>query len=68
MRTTIANLSNEALEQNIANIYWSAAKQAPGVALKESGNLGLLWEEFDYRYQEDTISDDTDWTERQDWE
>lgn len=68
MKTTIENLSNESLEQNIANIYWNAAKEAPGVTLKESGNLGLLWEEFDRRFDAREIERDSDWTPKQDWE
>lgn len=61
MKTTIENLSNERLEQEISNIYWTAAKEAPGVTLKETGNLGLLWEEFDERLEVGAISPDTDY-------
>lgn len=68
MKDTIAKFSPERLESEIANIYHLAAKEAPGVTLREVGNLGLLWEEFDYRYQEGLIANDTDWTERQEWE
>lgn len=68
MKTTIENLSNERLEAEISNIYWTAAKQAPGVTLKETGNLGLLWEEFDRRYSAREIDKDTEWTPRQEWE
>lgn len=70
MKTTIANLSAERLEQEIANIYMTAAKENPPIQVQETeGSLiEMLWGEFDYRYQEGTVSRDTDWTERQDWE
>lgn len=68
MKTTISNLSNERLEAEISNIYWSAAKEAPGVILKESGNLGLLWQEFDERFAAGTIDRDSDYEPVEDWE
>lgn len=68
MKTTISNFSNERLESEIANIYYAAAKEAPGVALRETGNLGLLWDEFDRRFDAREIDQDTEWTPRQEWE
>lgn len=68
MKTTIAGFSNERLESEISAIYWRAAKEAPGIRLRETGNLALLWEEFEERLAEGTIPDDTEWTEKEEWE
>lgn len=68
MKTTVKILSNERLESEISAVYYRFAKEAPGVTPREEGLLGLMWEEFDSRYQEGLIANDTDWTERQEWE
>lgn len=68
MKTTIKGFSNERLEQEIANIYYAVAKEAPGVTLRETGNLGLLWQEFDERLEVGAINPDTDWSPREEWE
>ena len=65
MKTTIKGFSNEKLEDQIARIYTSAAKEAPGVTLQEKGNLGLLWQEFDERLEAGAINPDTDWSEKE---
>lgn len=62
MKTTISNFSNERLESEIANIYHSVAQEAPGVTLRETGNLSLLWQEFDERFAAKTIDRDSDYT------
>lgn len=49
MKETIQKLSNERLESEIANIYWSAHEVSPGKRLMETGLLADLWSEFDSR-------------------
>lgn len=68
MKSTISKFSNERLESEIANLYFQAAKEAPGVTLQERGLLAGLWEEFDTRLAAGGISPDTDWSERSEWE
>lgn len=68
MKSTIAQFSGERLESEIAAIYWQAAKEAPGVMLKERGNLALLWQEFDERLEAGAINPDTDWTPKEEWD
>lgn len=70
MKTTIANLSNERLEQEIANIYVTASREVPPVYVTEAeGSLiSMLWAEFEERLAEGTIPDDTEWTEKEEWE
>lgn len=58
MQTTIANLSGERLEQEIAAIYYRGAREAPGVQIREAGLLADLWAEFDYRLEEGLIDPD----------
>lgn len=61
MKDVIAKMGSVRLEQEIANIYLSAHQEAPGIRLKESGNLALLWEEFDERLESRTIDLDSDY-------
>lgn len=68
MKTTIAGFSNERLESEIANIYVTAAQEVPGVTLKETGNLGLLWGEFEERLDVGAITPDSDYTPKEAWE
>lgn len=49
MKETIQKLSNERLEQEIANLYWTAHELSPRTTLKETGLLADLWSEFDNR-------------------
>lgn len=57
LKTTIAKLSNEKLEQEIANIYMTAHKEVPHVKMQESEGslLEKLWKEFDSRYEKNLI-------------
>lgn len=66
MKTTIKQLTNERIDQEIANIYWSASKEQPGLRLKEKGLLALLWEEFDERASSGKL-DVEDWGHRGSW-
>lgn len=64
MKTTIKNLSNESLEQEIAKVYVEAYREVPGVMVNEEKHpwLGLLWQEFDERFEAGTIDRDSDYT------
>lgn len=63
-------MSNEMLEQNIAAIYYEGYQVAPGRHIEERKNpiLEGLWREFELRLKEGTISPETDWEPRKDWE
>lgn len=52
MKTTIANLSNERLESEIANVYYRAFEENPCIRVveKEGSLLALLWDEFQHRF------------------
>lgn len=65
MKQTIAGLSNERLESEIAAIYYRGQREAPGVPIQETGLLSELWAEFEERLKAGTISDDTDWAPRE---
>lgn len=71
MKTVVAGFSNELLEQEIAKIYWSQFLVArakflvsgvwPVLGVRESGLLGVLWDEFDSRFVAGLIGSDSDW-------
>ncbi len=42
-------MTNEELEQEIYSVYQWFASEAPGVVVKEEGQLRSLWSEFDLR-------------------
>lgn len=61
MQTTIANLSNERLEQEIANVYYQAHQEDPKLRIYEGTEGSLLfglWQEFDRRFEEGLIDPD----------
>lgn len=61
MKTTIANLSNERLEQEIANVYYRAHWENPKLYMydgAEGSLLRQLWDEFDERFETGTIDRD----------
>lgn len=58
MKWRIETLSNRRLESEIANVYYMAAEEAPGVTPRETGILGALWAEFDRRVADGTMTDD----------
>lgn len=68
MKTTIEGLSSERLEQEIANIYYTAHRDTPGkkVVEAEGSLLNLLWNEFEERMEAGAITPDTDYSPR-DW-
>lgn len=68
MKTTIGNLSNERLEDQIARIYQEGHRVAPGVHVQEIGMLADLWSEFDDRFAAGTIDRDSDYTPKEAWE
>ena len=68
MKTTIGNLSNERLEDQIARIYQEGHRVAPGVRVQEIGMLADLWSEFDHRWENGKIASDSDYTPREEWE
>lgn len=49
-RKIVSEYSNERLEQEIASFYWEAVG-----FVREVGELGILWEEFDARAREGKI-------------
>lgn len=55
MQERIKQMSNEALEQEIAAIYWRGYQSVPKVYPMEKGVLALLWDEFDYRKRKKRI-------------
>lgn len=56
MQEVVQRLSNERLEDQIAQAYQEAYQASPGVKLKETGVLKVLWEEFDRRVSEGIIT------------
>lgn len=67
MKQTIAGFTNEKLEQEIANCYVSAHREAPGVRVNEEKHpfLGDLWNEFEIRIERGTIAADSDYEPKQ---
>ena len=67
MKTTIEGLSNESLEQNIAQVYMSAYQEAPGVTVNEEKHpyLRLMWDDFERRLAEGTIDPDSDYAPKE---
>lgn len=56
MQEVVQRLSNERLEDQIAQIFQEAHRVNPEVKLKETGVLKVLWEEFDRRVSEGIIT------------
>lgn len=56
MQELVQRLSNERLEDQIAQVFQEAYRVDPGVKLKETGVLKVLWEEFDRRVSEGIIT------------
>ena len=64
MRETIRNLSNERLESEIANIYWTAYEINPDKPPKNRRGslLRMLWGDWDLRVANGEINLDDYWT------
>ena len=64
MRETIRGLSNERLESEIANVYWTAWEMNPRKTPQERKGslLKMLWTEWDYRVRTGVIDLDDYWT------
>lgn len=56
MNEIVQRLSNERLEDQIAQVYQEGYQVNPEVKLKETGVLKVLWEEFDRRVSEGIIT------------
>lgn len=54
----IESFSGQRLESEIANAYYLASRENPGVTPPEVGLLGALWVEFDLRVANGTMTDD----------
>lgn len=55
MQELVQRLSNERLEDQIAQVFQEAYQVDPSVKLKETGVLKVLWGEFDRRVAEGLI-------------
>ena len=54
----IGTYSDRRLEAEISNIYYDNHKNFPDIQMIESGNLALLWAEFDRRVAAGAMTDD----------